>query len=291
MVQLAVENLSFSYGSHAVLRDISFTANPGDLIAVMGPNGVGKSTLFRCILGFLRNYDGRVLVDGVDTRTLSRKHLAQRVAYIPQASAQVFDYTVLELVLMGMATQLHAFQMPAKAEKEQALAVLEQLGIGHLAHRGCGQISGGEYQLVLLARTLVQKACILIMDEPTANLDYGNQFRVMERIAGLSQRDFIVLTSTHDPNQVLLHATRALVVEGGTVSADGAPQDVLTAETLSRLYGIAVRRHAVNDAGRSVHVCIPARTKDGDVRAGNRGVRLEGDDASTKDPSERRRLS
>ncbi len=272
-MQLAVEDLSFSYGSHAVLRDISFTARPGDLIAVMGPNGVGKSTLFRCILGFLRHYGGRVLVDGVDTRTLSRKHLAQRVAYIPQASAQVFDYTVLELVLMGMATQLRAFQVPAKAEKEHALEVLDQLGIGHLAHRGCGQISGGEYQLVLLARTLVQKARILIMDEPTANLDYGNQFRVMERIARLSQRDFIVLTSTHDPNQVLLHATRALVVEGGTISADGRPQDVMTEKTLSRLYGIAVRRRVVDDAGRCIHVCIPATTTANEQRTHEEGER------------------
>lgn len=261
-MDLAVNDLSFSYGRHRILHDISFTAHPGDLIAVVGPNGVGKSTMFRCILGFLRHYEGSVLIDGRDAHTLTRKQLARRVAYIPQASDQVFDYTVLELVLMGMATQMHAFATPGAEEEERALGVLRELGIEHLAYRGCGQISGGEYQLVLLARTLVQQARILIMDEPTANLDYGNQYRVMERIAGLSRRDFIVLTSTHDPNQVLQHATRALVLDEGTVLADGRPQDVMTEQTLSRIYGIEVHRRTVRDDGRDVCVCIPAGLKE-----------------------------
>lgn len=257
-MDLELEHVSFAYGEHPVLRDVSFSAHPGELIAVLGPNGVGKSTMFRCILRFVHGYGGSVRLDGVDTRTLSRKALARAVAYIPQSSDQVFDYTVMELVLMGMATQLSAFATPGKAEERRALAVLDELGIAHLAYRGCGQISGGEYQLVLLARTLVQQARILIMDEPTANLDYGNQYRVMERIAGLSRRDFIVLTSTHDPNQVLLHATRAIALEDGSVSADGVPAEVMTEQLLSRLYGIDVHRRTVCDGGRDVSVCIPA---------------------------------
>lgn len=257
-MDLELRHLSFSYGEAPVLRDVSFSAGPGELIAVVGPNGVGKSTMFRCILGFLRDYEGEVLIDGRDARGMSRKELARRVAYIPQASDQVFDYTVMELVLMGMASQLPAFATPGAAEEERAMEVLRELGIEHLAWRGCEQISGGEYQLVLLARTLVQEAKILIMDEPTANLDYGNQYRVMERIAGLSRRDFIVLVSTHDPNQVLLHATRAIALEDGVVSADGAPEEVMSEELLSRLYGIEVHRRTVQDEGREVCVCIPA---------------------------------
>lgn len=257
-MELDVNNLRFSYTTRSILKGITFKANPGDLIAIVGPNGVGKSTLFKCILGFLNGYEGTVTIGGDDTRSLTRKELARRIAYIPQSSDQVFDYSVIELVLMGVATQLAMFATPGKEEEERALAVLDELGIGHLAYRGCGQISGGEYQLVLLARTLLQQAKVLIMDEPTSNLDYGNQYRVMERIAGLTGRDFIVMMSAHDPNQVLLHATRALVVEDGVVADDGAPADVMTEETLSRLYGIEVHRHGVDDYGRHVEVCIPA---------------------------------
>ena len=260
-MELSVNNLHFSYATsqRTVLDGVSFTASSGDLIALVGPNGVGKSTLFRCILGFIKGYSGSIQIDGVETKSMTRKELARCVAYIPQSSSQVFDYSVIELVLMGMATRLGMLQTPGKEEEAEALDVLEQIGIGHLAYRGCGQISGGEYQLVLLARALVQQAKILIMDEPTANLDYGNQFRVMERIAGLTDRDFVVMTSAHDPNQVLLHATRALVLEAGHISADGTPREVLTDETLSRLYGINVHRKEVEDEGRKVLVCVPSR--------------------------------
>jgi iron complex transport system ATP-binding protein len=257
MAKLSVEHLAFSYGKRPILQDISFEATDGDFIAVLGPNGTGKSTMFKCVLNFLQGYSGKVLIDGKNTAELSRKELAQHVAYIPQSSSQVFDYSVLELVLMGMAARLPLFQTPNAQHEARAMAVLEDLGIAHLAHHGCGQISGGEYQLVLLARTLLQDAKILIMDEPTANLDYGNQYRVMSKIAGLINKNFIVLMAAHDPNQVLLHANRALIVEGGFVRADGRPADVMTEDALSRLYGIEVHRHAVEDAGRQVPICIP----------------------------------
>jgi iron complex transport system ATP-binding protein len=255
---LEITDLRFSYGARPILEGVSFSTYPGDLIALLGPNGVGKSTLLRCILGFLKSYQGRVIVAGRDVRGLTARALARLVAYIPQSSAQVFDYTVLELVLMGKASQMKMLATPGRKEEAEARAVLDELGIDHLRHRGCGQISGGEYQLVLLARALLQRARILLMDEPTANLDYGNQYRVMERIARLSRRDFTVMLSTHDPNQALLHANRAIIVQKGRVSADGRPDDVMTAETLSGMFGIDVRRMHVNDAGRVYPICIPA---------------------------------
>jgi iron complex transport system ATP-binding protein len=254
---LEITDLSFSYGTRPILNDVNFDAGPGDLIALLGPNGVGKSTLFRCILGFLKGYRGSVRVVGKDVRHLSPLALARLVAYIPQSSAQVFDYTVLELVLMGMASQLKLLETPGKKQEEDAREVLNELGIDHLRHRGCGQISGGEYQLVLLARALAQKARILLMDEPTANLDYGNQYRVMERISRLSRRDFTVILSTHDPNQALQHANRALIVQKGSISADGRPDDVMTEDMLSGMFNIGVCRMQVTAAGQVYPICLP----------------------------------
>jgi iron complex transport system ATP-binding protein len=258
---LAVRKLSFAYGERPILREVSFAAHPGDLIALLGPNGVGKSTLFRCVLGFLKGYEGSILVGGHDANSLSAREMARLVAYIPQSSAQIFDYTVMELVLMGVASQLKLFATPSKAQEEEALTVLRSLNIDHLAYRGCGQISGGEYQLALLARALMQKAKILIMDEPTANLDYGNQYRVMERIAGLAHRDFIVLLSAHDPNQVLQHANRVLIIKEGRLCADGSPQAVMTEQMLSSIYNIQVHRHNLQDNGHEYHICLPVGSK------------------------------
>ena len=258
MASLEVKDLGFSYGKHQVLYDMSFTAQAGDFVAVLGPNGVGKSTMFKCILGFLTGYQGDILIDGTNARDFSRKELARHIAYIPQSSSQVFDYSVLELVLMGSATRIGFFRTPGPEEEERAMSILDSLGIQHLAHQGCGQISGGEYQLVLLARALLQDAGILVMDEPTANLDYGNQYRVMDRISGLSEREFIVMMASHDPNQVLQHATRALIVDHGRVQAEGAPAQVMTGAQLSGLYGIDVHRHSVQDDGRTIEICLAA---------------------------------
>lgn len=254
---LAVKGLSFAYDKHPVLVNVNFSAHSGDLIALLGPNGVGKSTLMHCILGLEKTYGGTISVENRDIKTIKPKDMAQMVAYIPQSSSQVFDFSVLELVLMGGASRLGLFATPGKAENAEAVGVLDSLGIGDLAHRGCGEVSGGEYQLALLARALFQKARILLMDEPTASLDYGNQYHVMERISGLAKRDFIVLFSAHDPNQVLRFANRTLILEDGTLSHDGTPADVMSAKTLSELYGIRVGRYTVGEEGSPIPVCVP----------------------------------
>jgi iron complex transport system ATP-binding protein len=254
---IVVENLGFAYAKRPILKDVGFVAHPGDLIARLGPNGVGKSTLMRCILGFEHSYSGSISIGGQDARRLHARQLAQMVAYIPQSSAQVFDFTLLELVLMGAASRLGLLRLPGRDEEDEALGILEELGIGHLAHQGCGQVSGGEYQLALLARALLQRAKILLMDEPTASLDYGNQYRVMERIAALARRDFVVLYSGHDPNQVLRFANRVLILEQGRLVADGSPDAMMSADALSTLYRIDVRRYHVGEDAMRVPICVP----------------------------------
>jgi iron complex transport system ATP-binding protein len=254
---LEVKDLGFAYDKQPVLSGVSFTAESGDLIALLGPNGVGKSTLMRCMLGFEKKFSGSISIEGKDIKQLTDKQRAKIVAYIPQSSSQVYNFSVLELVLMGSASRLAMFAQPGKKESAEAMATLDSLGIAHLAHRGCGQISGGEYQLALLARALLQQARILLMDEPTSSLDYGNQFKVMERISNLASRDFIVLFSAHDPNQVLRFANRALILENGSLSSDGKPVEVMNAEALSELYGITVGRYFVGSDDNQIPVCVP----------------------------------
>ena len=237
-MSLSAENLSFAYGAVPVLRDVSFTAEGGELVSVLGPNGVGKTTLFRCILGTLTPQMGHIKMDGQDLATLPPRERARRIAYIPQIHPPTFGYTVLDTVLMGLTRQLSPFRSPSAQQEQQALATLEQLGVVHLTYRNFAELSGGEQQLVLIARALCQQADILVMDEPTSSLDYGNQLRVLRCVHDLSRQGYTVVLSTHDPQHALRFSDRVLALSGGAVAAFGATKEVLTAELLRRLYGV-----------------------------------------------------
>lgn len=257
-MRIECKNLRFSYGSREILHGVSFAAGRGELIAVLGQNGVGKSTLFRCLLGFLRPAAGSLRVAGREIATFSRRELAREIAYIPQAYQPAFDHTVLDCVLMGAASRVGTFAAPSRDQTARALALLDSLGIAALAERGCRSISGGEQQLMLLARALMQDAGTLIMDEPTANLDYGNACRVMERVESLAREGYTVIFSTHEPNHGLRYATRVLAMQRGSILADGAPVAVLTPALLSALYGVEVLIGEVGSGAERYRVCIPA---------------------------------
>ena len=227
---LTVSHLTFAYPkAPPVLEDVSFTVPAGDFLSVLGANGAGKSTLFRCLLGGLEGYTGAISLDGRDVRTFSRRELAARIAYIPQIHRPTFGYSVLDTALMGLTRHLSPFQSPSKA--------LEQLGVAHLAQRTFAALSGGEQQLVLIARALCQQSDLLIMDEPTASLDYGNQLRVLEQVRSLSKQGYTVLLSTHDPQHALRFSRRVLALQGGRVAAEGDTRSVLTPDLIRQRYG------------------------------------------------------
>ena len=259
---LSIENLSFRYDRKGpeVLQKVNFSAKEGDLIAVLGPNGVGKSTMFKCILGFFEKYDGEIRLDGASLKDLSHKQIARRIAYIPQSTYPTFNYDVLDVVLMGLTSQLSLLAAPKEQHIAQAKAALESLGIGHLAGAGYGEISGGERQLVLIARALVQNAKILIMDEPTANLDYGNQIRVMCRVAELAKAGYIIIVSTHNPDHAFLYANRVLMLENGKVIADGTPEAVLDTELIRRVYHVETRIETFADENGMHRMCVPVNS-------------------------------
>lgn len=240
MSRLEIEDLTVSVEGRKVLRELSFSADEGELICVLGPNGAGKSTLFKSILGLLSPDSGNILLDGVSSGKLKRRELASKIAYIPQSHSLSFSYTVMDTVLMGAAHMLSPLQHPEQQHRMLAAEALRSMGIEALADRDFTRLSGGEQQLVLIARALAQRAPILLMDEPTSALDYGHQLMLMETTRELTDRGYTILLSTHDPQQALLYADRVLALREGSVDACGKPGEIITADFMRRLYGAEV---------------------------------------------------
>lgn len=255
-MSLEIRDLRFSYGEREVLKGLSFSAEYGELLSVLGPNGVGKSTLFRCILGLLKPQSGQCLIDGKSTAGFSAKELAAHIAYIPQSHYPTFNYSVMDMVLMGTTAQVNAMSVPGKRQVTLAKEALERLGISELADRGYTNISGGERQLVLIARAIAQQAKILIMDEPSANLDYGNRTRVMRTVKNLAAEGYAIIQSTHDPDQAFLYSHKVLAVQDGKVLAWGKPEDTINSTLISTLYGVDVEVCSLRED--KIRVCVPA---------------------------------
>lgn len=253
---MRVDDIRFSYGAGDVLRGVSFAAEYGEFLSVLGPNGVGKSTLFKCMLGLLTPTEGETRIDGKPIREMSAPELARSIAYIPQSHNPVFNFSVLDMVLMGTTAQVGAFSAPSKEQIERAQQALERLGIAHLRDRGYGNVSGGERQMTLIARAIAQRARILVMDEPSASLDFGNRIRLMQTMRTLAADGYAVIQSTHDPDQAFLYSDKVLALYGGRVLAWGRPEETVTDEVISTLYGLDVRVYSLH--GGSVRVCLPA---------------------------------
>ncbi len=237
---LSVEGLSFGYPGRTVGRDVSFALDAGEVLCLLGPNGGGKTTLFKTVLGLLPAQAGRVSLDGQDIARWSRAQVARTLAYVPQAHAAFFPFSVREVVLMGRASRLAPFASPGPSDHAAAEQALASLGIGHLAGRIYTEISGGERQMALIARALAGEPRILVMDEPTASLDFGNQARVLSQVRRLAARGIAVILSTHDPGHAFLCADRVLALHEGRIAAAGPPAETVTPEILRRLYGVEV---------------------------------------------------
>lgn len=257
---LEVRGLSFRHdATRYQLRDLSVAIRAGEVCCLLGPNGTGKTTLMRCILGLLRPTAGEVLIGGSPAGQLSDRELARRVAYVPQQSSSPFQFTALDIAVMGRTPYLPLTAVPGRADREAARAALEQVGIAHLADRSFTSLSGGERQLALFARALVQQADLLVLDEPTAALDYGNAARILSLVTDLGRSGRTVLMSSHHPDHALGYADRAILLRDGRLLADGPPAEVVTGPRLTDLYGVTV--HVVptplrDAAGRELLTCL-----------------------------------
>ncbi|MFT3664082.1 ABC transporter ATP-binding protein [Piscinibacter sp.] len=261
---LALHALAFGHHGRALGAPVDLDVRAGEVVALLGPNGCGKTTLFRTVLGLIPALGGRVEVEGIDLLAAPREAIARRVAYVPQAHGGVFAYRVEDVVLMGRAVHVGAFALPSRDDRAAAAEALERLGIAHLAARPYTEISGGERQLVLIARALAQRARVIVMDEPTASLDFGNQRVVLREIEALESRGVAVLLSTHQPEHALRIADRvALMGAGARWQAFGAAAAVMTPRTLADLYGVPEEEVARSVAGLARNVAGLARPAPG----------------------------
>src|SRR5215831_12093329 len=230
-MRLSAHDLDIGYRGHVVGRGISLELEPSEVLCLLGPNGAGKTTLFRTLLGLLKPLAGHVYVGEAALDRLKPIEIAKRMAYVPQASVTEFSYRVLDVVLMGRTARLKTFATPGPGDERVARAKLADLGIGDLAEADFTRISGGQRQLALVARALAQEAPILVMDEPTASLDFGNQMMVLSRIQALATQGYGIVLSTHDPDHALMIASRVAVIADGALKAVGTPDEVVTGET------------------------------------------------------------
>jgi iron complex transport system ATP-binding protein len=244
---LAAEVLAIGYPGRTIGRDISLAVAPGEAVALLGPNGGGKTTLLKTMLGLLPPHAGSVSLDGGALSSLTVAERARRIGYVPQVHAGVFAFAVREMVLMGRTAHQGLFASPSARDRAVVDAKLTELGVTHLADNPYTMISGGERQLVLIARALAQEPRYVVLDEPTANLDFGNQGKVMRQIKALTTQGLGVLFTTHDPNQALRYADRVALLAGGQLRTIGPPDEILTAATLEDLYGAPVEH--VSDGG------------------------------------------
>ncbi len=235
---LTVENGCFSYGSREILKNITFSAGPGDLVAILGPNGAGKTTLLRCITGMLRWKSGNSTLDGRDISSMPARELWKQVAYVPQAKSAATSATVLQSVLIGCSSHLNLFETPKEGDIIFCQEILERLGIGHLADRSCAQISGGELQMVLIARALAARPQVLILDEPESNLDFKNQLIVLNTISELSRQGLTCIFNTHYPAHALQRANKSLILHRGGGFVFGDTADVVTEENICKAFGV-----------------------------------------------------
>jgi iron complex transport system ATP-binding protein len=240
-MKLEGEKLSIGYRDRVVGSGLDVALATGEVLALLGPNGGGKTTLLKTLLGLLAPKAGEVRLGGRQLADYSSRERARLVAYVPQSHAATFAFTVETVVLMGRSAHGTLFSAPSAADRAVVARMLERFGIAHLADRPYTMISGGERQLALLARALAQEPQFVVLDEPTASLDFGNQGRVLKEIRALAASGHGVLFTTHDPNHAIRAADRACLLRQGTVVGEGAAKDVLTSDNLSALYGAKVR--------------------------------------------------
>lgn len=258
-MSIRTSRLSFAYGHTQILKNLNVSLEAGQLVCVLGQNGAGKSTFFRCLLHLLTSYTGEIYISGRNLKSYSAKELAGQIAYVPQRQESLYHYSVEQMVLMGTCASLSFWETPGEkqmAAMHEALAVLQ---LTRFRKRDFLSLSGGERQLVLIARAIAQQAGIIVMDEPCASLDYGNQIAMMELSKRLAGEGYLIIQSSHDPDHALLYADWVITLQDGEITGQGKPNRILTEERLTGLYEVPITLEQIS--GTNKKICVPAAAK------------------------------
>jgi iron complex transport system ATP-binding protein len=258
---LKLQDGSFCYGDKDIFSGLNLAVNRGELLCVLGSNGCGKTTLLKCLTGSLKLGRGHVFLKDNDIHSMNSIEIARSMGFVFQEHSPPFPFSVMEVVQMGRAPHLRLFASPSPRDKAVAEKVLEKVGMLHLSKKPYTQISGGERQLVLIARTLAQEPEVILLDEPTSHLDFKNQTLVLRMIKKLAQNGLAVLMTSHLPDHALLFSSRVALMKSGRFLSVGKPEEVMTEESLKETYGIQVNLATVTDPGngKTLKLVIPAR--------------------------------
>lgn len=260
-MEINLLNVCCGYKRADILQNLNINFTTGQFYCILGANGIGKTTLFKTLLGFLDVKKGRILIDGKDISEMSSQQIAQYISYVPQAKNYSYQYSVLDIVLMGRAMYIKKFGSPSKVDENAAVEALRKLDILHLKDKMYSELSGGEQQIVLIARALVQEAQFIVMDEPASNLDYENQKKVLDVLAGLAQNHIGVIMSSHSPDHAFYCDARALLVFKDKSFVEGSCIDVITEENLLRVYGVKVKvMSQQEERGKTIRCCYLSST-------------------------------
>ena len=259
-MKFQVEHGVFGYGKNPILKNISFAVENGQVLAVLGSNGVGKTTLLKCMMGLLPWHEGQTRIDGIPIGEMKPSQLWKRIAYVPQSKGTALSYTALEMVLMGCSSRLGLFEQPSKKDAETARQAMEAVGVLHLADKHCSKMSGGELQMVLIARALAARPQLLVLDEPESNLDFKNQLIILDTIRSLAEEQGIAsIVNTHYPAHALKIADKELILIRDGTSLYGPAAETITETAMEKAFSVEVKIQNFPWKNRNFKSVIPIR--------------------------------